>query len=150
MAESSAGRFSGIAVSMSLFVAAEDTVFVMNCFTSLSCDGADFGRAGFGRRGWPRGPEAIEGMRAGKGHALCRRLCGRQGAAGSGTDAICIGRPETTQNFVLGVCFSTIGGWNSHCGRCAMWLVCGCVYALLRSLRQRPASWLFVVGGITV
>ena len=35
---------------MSLFVAAEDTVFVMNCRTSLSCDGADFGKGGCERR----------------------------------------------------------------------------------------------------
>ena len=54
MAEGSAGRFSGIAVSMNLFVAAEDTVFVMNRRSSLSYDGADFGRAGFGRREWLR------------------------------------------------------------------------------------------------
>ena len=50
MAEGSAGRFSGTAVSKSLLVAAEDTVFVMNCRTSLSCDGADFGKGGCEQR----------------------------------------------------------------------------------------------------
>ena len=54
MSEGSAGRFSGTAVSMSLVVAAEDTVFVMNCRSSLSYDGADFGKGGCERREWLR------------------------------------------------------------------------------------------------
>ena len=102
MAESSAGRFLGIAVSTSLFVAAEDTVFVVNCRTSLSCDVADFGKGGCGRREWLRGPKAIAGSHAGKGHVLRRRLRGQQGAAGSGTDAICMGRPEDDAELCTG------------------------------------------------
>ena len=108
MAEGSAGRFSGIAVSMNLFVAAEDTVFVMNRRSSLSYDGADFGKGGCERR---------EGLRLLSPHvsAVPRRgMCFAGGivAGRSKQDLRTRGSASaaqtTWQNFVLDLFLSTL------------------------------------------
>ena len=88
--------------------------------------------------------------RAEKRHVLCRRHCGRQEQAGPEDARICVGRPETTQNFVLASVSSDSAAQTPIAGRCAMWLVCGCVYALSRLLRQGAASCLILVGGKTL
>ena len=87
---------------------------------------------------------SVGGQEQGKRGSKPARSAGRAGARGSRR---ILGRPERRVFLVY------IGVSPHHraktpiASRCAIWLVCGCVYPLSRLLRQRPASWLIVVGG---
>ena len=104
-----------------------------------------FGRFSASEMAGSRGDTRFEG--AGDGYPACAGVRGRQEAARAGQSAILAGRPDDLI-FLYDGLFLHTRRLSLPLRRFRYFARVWVCFALLRFLRQRPASWLFAVGGI--
>ena len=145
IAETCAGRFSGMPVSMRLNSAHEDEVLVVICRMSLSSKVASSGnleREDESRRE----ARSQRGQRCRQGRCALSRAGRPAGRGRRGGRRVRARPPRRRHSALYMSLFLQTIGLRLPFMRFAIGFVCVCI-ALSRLLRLRPASWLIAVGG---